>query len=157
MNQLKYDGPAGLPGDPILFSVMTEIAIIAKLGDREFERRMPDGLTVAQFSILNHLLRLDREETIGEIAHCMQVAQPTVSSTVRKLEEKGFIVLKADPADRRLRKVAVTAAGRKARDAAVKAVAPGIDILTAGTQGTDWPAILTALERLRAILDGARG
>ncbi|MEO1135789.1 MAG: MarR family transcriptional regulator [Pseudomonadota bacterium] len=147
---------AGLPGDPALFKVMTEISIIANLADREFERRMPGTLTLAQFGVLNHLLRLDTRETIGEIANAMLVAQPTMSSTVKKLEAKGFIEFIPDPDDRRIKRVKVTRAGRAARDGAVKAVGPGIDELIAGTPGANWRDILKELTRLRTVLDNAR-
>ena len=84
---------AGLPSDPIAFKAMTEIGIIAHLADNFFAKFLPEGITVAQFGVLNHLLRLDRQETIGELASAMQVSQPTMSSTVRKLEDKDFIRL----------------------------------------------------------------
>lgn len=147
---------AGLPGDPALFKVMTEISIIANLADSEFERRMPGTLTLAQFGVLNHLLRLNARETIGEIANAMLVAQPTMSSTVKRLEAKGFVEFIPDPDDRRIKRVKVTRTGRTARDKAVKAVGPGIEELIAGTPGANWREILKELTRLRALLDNAR-
>lgn len=147
---------AGLPGDPALFKVMTEISIISNLADREFERRMPGTLTLAQFGVLNHLLRLDVQETIGEIASAMLVAQPTMSSTVKKLEAKGYVQLIPDAEDRRIKRVKATRLGRKARDEAVKAVGPGIAQLIEGMPGTNWEKILKELTRLRVVLDNAR-
>ncbi len=147
---------AGLPGDPALFKVLTEISIISNLADREFERRMPGALTLAQFGVLNHLLRLNAQETIGEIAEAMQVAPPTMSSTVKKLHEKSFVELVPCTRDRRIKRVKVTRAGRAIRDKAVKAVAPGLAQLEAGTPGADWQAILEVMTRLRIVLDNAR-
>lgn len=156
MAEPHQDSPAGLPGDPLLFKVLTEISIISNLADREFERRMPGALTMAQFAVLNHLLRLDEQQTIGEIARAMQVAQPTMSSTVKKLEAKKYVRLVADAGDRRVRRVAVTAAGRRARDAAVKAVAPGLASLGEATKGVKWERALKELATLRQLLDAAR-
>ncbi len=147
---------AGLPGDPALFKVMTEISIIANIGNREFERRMPGGLTVAQFGVLNHLLRLKAQQTIGEIADAMQVAQPTMSSTVKRLVEKGYAQFVPDPEDRRVKRVKVTRAGRTIRDKAVKAMAPELAYLKDGTPGADWEKILAELTRLRIVLDAVR-
>lgn len=150
------DSGAGLPGDPVLFKVLTEISIISNLADREFERLMPGGLTLAQFGVLNHLLRLNVRQTISEIASAMQVAQPSMSSTVRKLSDKNYVDLVPDTEDRRLKRVKVTRAGRAVRDKAVKAVAPGLSALDGATPDTDWEAILEELTRLRTIIDSVR-
>ena len=144
---------AGLPGDPVLFKVLTEISIISNLADREFERLMPGGLTLAQFGVLNHLLRLGVQQTIGEIASAMQVAQPSMSSTVKKLTDKSYVELIPDTEDRRVRRVKVTPAGRAARDRAVKATAPGLAALGEATPGVDWDVMLGELSRLRMLID----
>lgn len=151
-NKDKTAGP-GLPGDPVLFKVLTEISIISNLADREFERLMPGGLTLAQFGVLNHLLRLDARQTIGEIAAAMTVAQPTMSSTVRKLNDKNYVELIPDTEDRRVKRVKVTRAGRSARNRAVKAAGPGLAALKDAMPGADWQAMLTELTRLRTIID----
>jgi len=156
MPKAKKAAAAGLPGDPEIFKVLTEISIIANLADREFERLMPGGLTLAQFGVLNHLLHLNVQQTISEIASAMQVAQPTMSSTVKKLHGKDYVAFVAEPRDLRVKRVAVTKAGRKAREAAVAAVAPGIERLAAATPKTDWPRMLEALTELRVLLDAAR-
>lgn len=150
------EAQAGLPGDPVLFKVLTEISIISNLADREFERLMPGGLTLAQFGVLNHLLRLGVQQTIGEIASAMQVAQPSMSSTVKKLTDKNYVNLIPDTEDRRVKRVKVTPAGRAARDRAVKAVAPGLAALKDGTPGADWGAMLGELTRLRMLIDSVR-
>lgn len=150
------DAGAGLPGDPALFKVLTEISIISNLADREFERRMPGGLTSAQFGVLNHLLRLDAQQTIGEIAAVMRVAQPTMSSTVKKLLAKNYVALIPDTDDRRVKRVKVTRSGRAIRDKAVKAAAPGLALLQDGTPGADWGAVLKELTRLRVLIDAPR-
>lgn len=148
--------PAGLDGDPIEFAVMTEIGIINQLGDNMFQAHLPKGMTVAQFSVLNHLLRLDTQQTISELARAMQVAQPTMSSTVRKLEDKGLIELVHQPEDRRIRRVAVTAAGEQLRNDAVAALQPMAEILQQTIPVTEWQALLPPLNRIRVFLDQLR-
>ncbi|QTD55037.1 MarR family winged helix-turn-helix transcriptional regulator [Parasphingorhabdus cellanae] len=148
--------PAGLAGDPIEFAVMTEIGIISQLANNLFQSYLPKGMTVAQFSVLNHLLRLDVQETISELASAMQVAQPTMSSTVRKLEDKRLVELIHEPDDRRIRRVAVTAAGAKSRKDAVAALAPMAEILRQNITTTEWEAILPSLNRIRVLLDQQR-
>ena len=147
--------PAGLAGDPLEFAVMTEISIIAHLADNAFARRLPDGLTTAQFAVLNHLLRLETQQTIGELARALQVSQPTMSSTVKKLEEKELVALVPDPDDRRIRRVSVSPAGMKARNKAVKALDATKSELEVLSQ-KEWKQLLPLLNRLRVALDSAR-
>jgi DNA-binding MarR family transcriptional regulator len=147
--------PAGLAGDPLEFAVMTEISIIAHLADNAFARRLPDGLTTAQFAVLNHLLRLEVQQTIGELARALQVSQPTMSSTVKRLEEKGLVMLVPDPDDRRIRRVSVSPAGTKARNQAVKALDATKSELAVLSQ-KEWTQLLPLLSRLRVALDSAR-
>lgn len=157
MKARRTDGPAeaGLEGDPIEFAVFTEIAIIAHLADTAFARLLPDGLTTAQFGVLNHLLRLGRQETIGELASALQVSQPTMSSTVRKLEAKRLVRLAPDPDDRRIRRVHVTPAGAAIRARSVGALREAraqLGLLTPA----EWTALRPLLHKLRVALDAAR-
>lgn len=147
---------ASLHGDPIDFSALTEISIIAHLAENAFARVLPKGLTTAQFGVLNHLLRKGQPETIGDIAAAMQVSQPTMSSTVRKLENQGFVNLIATDADRRVRRVAVTEAGQIVRDKSIEKIAVIRHSMLAEISDTDWALILPTLSRIRSALDQAR-
>ena len=147
---------AGLPGDPIEFQVMTEIGIINQLAENLFRKYLPKDMTAAQFGVLNHLLRLDRQETISELARNMQVTQPTMSSTVRKLEDRGLIELVHDPKDRRVRRVQVTARGAAARQTAVAQVAPVADLVRDKIPASLWSGLLPDLTRVRTLLDNLR-
>jgi DNA-binding MarR family transcriptional regulator len=147
--------PAGLAGDPVEFAAMTEISIIAHLADTAFARRLPDGLTTAQFAVLNHLLRLEAEQTIGDLARALQVSQPTMSSTVRRLEEKGLISLVPDSDDRRIRRVSVSRSGAAVRNKAVQALDASKKDLAVLSQ-EEWKQLLPLLNRLRIALDAAR-
>jgi DNA-binding MarR family transcriptional regulator len=147
--------PAGLAGDPVEFATMTELSILAHLADTAFARRLPDGLTTAQFAVLNHLLRLEAEQTIGELARALQVSQPTMSSTVRRLEEKGLISLVPDSDDRRIRRVSVNRSGAAVRNKAVQALDASKKDLAVLSQ-EEWKQLLPLLNRLRIALDAAR-
>lgn len=156
MTAARKPAPGGLKGDSDAFAAMTEISIIAHLAENAFARVLPEGLTVAQFGVLNHLMRLGRHETISELASAMQVAQPTMSSTVRKLEEKGLVTLVPDEADRRIRRVAVTAAGRKVRGQSVRTLTKSQGALLGEISPAKWKTLLPLLTELRVLLDEAR-
>jgi DNA-binding MarR family transcriptional regulator len=55
--------------------------------------------------------------TLGELAACEQVAPPTMTKVVEKLEAHGFVTRQVDQNDRRVSRVTVTAAGRRHLDA----------------------------------------
>lgn len=144
---------AGLSDDPVYFKVLTEIDMIAHMAANEFEKLLPPGLTQAQFGVLNRLMRLGRAETVGELASAFQVAQPTMSSTVKRLEAKKLVDLAPDPHDRRIRRVKVTPAGAAVRRKAVKRLQPHFKAFAETAPGVDWQAILPQLTILRAYLE----
>ena len=51
--------------------------------------------------------------TLGELAACEQVAPPTMTKVVEKLESRGFVTRRVDPNDRRVARVTVTTAGTR--------------------------------------------
>jgi len=51
--------------------------------------------------------------TLGELASSEQVAPPTMTKVVEKLESRGFVARRVDPDDRRVARVTVTAAGTR--------------------------------------------
>jgi DNA-binding MarR family transcriptional regulator len=54
--------------------------------------------------------------TLGELASFEQVAPPTMTKVVEKLEGRGFVTRRVDPDDRRVARVSVTAAGARYLD-----------------------------------------
>ena len=54
--------------------------------------------------------------TLGELASFEQVAPPTMTKVVEKLESRGFVTRRVDPDDRRVARVTVTAAGTRYLD-----------------------------------------
>jgi DNA-binding MarR family transcriptional regulator len=51
--------------------------------------------------------------TLGELAVFEQVAPPTMTKVVERLESRGFVARRVDPDDRRVARVSVTAAGTR--------------------------------------------
>jgi DNA-binding MarR family transcriptional regulator len=54
--------------------------------------------------------------TLGELAAHEQVAPPTITKVVGKLEDAGFVDRVPDPTDKRVCRVVLTAAGRRQLD-----------------------------------------
>ena len=142
--------------DPTLFRVFNEIGIIEQLSRNAFERVMPEGLKLSQFTVLNHFVRLGGTRSPVELARAFQVSKGAMTNTLQKLEAKGFVDVRADPKDGRGKSVTITSAGRKAREEAIRALHPQIQDLEHRANMTEVKDLLPALTRLREILDRAR-
>lgn len=102
--------------DPLTFEVFNEIGIINQLTSTAFAGVLPKGMTIAQFSVLNHFERLGLEESSPAVlANAFQVTRPTMTSTLARMEKSGLVKIKPDPDDGRAKRVSVTPAGRKMR------------------------------------------
>ena len=143
--------------DPIAFRVMNEIGIIDQLGTTLFERSMPHGLTLPQFIVLNHFVRLGGERTPLELAAAIQVTKATMTSTLQRLGAKAFITSTPDPTDGRSKRIAITANGRAARDDAIKAISRHLADMEAVLGRQELETVLPILAKLRTFLDERRG
>lgn len=142
--------------DPLLFRFFNEIGIIEQLSRNAFERVMPGGMKLSQFTVLNHFVRLGGTRSPAELASAFQVTRGAMTNTLQKLEAKGYIRISPDPQDGRGKQVTITAAGEKARADAVKALAPHLDRLTGILDLSEIESVMPALIRLREILDEER-
>lgn len=69
-------------------------------------------LTPTQLSAMGVLARHD-DQPIGALAAAERVAAPSMTRTVKALEERGLVSRTADPDDRRQSRVSLTTAGRE--------------------------------------------
>jgi DNA-binding MarR family transcriptional regulator len=141
---------------PLAFRVMNEIGIIEQLARTAFERVMPDHLTVAQFTVLNHFVRLDGERSPLQLARAFQVTKGTMTSTLARLSAKGFVAITADPTDGRAKRVALSPAGRAAHMRAVAALGPQLAELEVAVGRPLLEILLPRLTQLRKYLDARR-
>ncbi|MBF9043005.1 MarR family transcriptional regulator [Rhodobacterales bacterium HKCCE4037] len=121
-----------------------------------FEARMPPGVLVSHFSVLNHLARVGDGRTPLEIAQAFQVPKTTLSHTLALVEKRGWVEMRPNPADKRSKQVWLTEAGRTFREEAIAALVPEMAAL-AEVFPADWvESVLPKLRALRAHLDAAR-
>ena len=85
--------------------------VVARLA-RILRQQDQSGLAPTLLAALTTIGRLG-PLTFGEIAAHEQVAAPTVTKAVQKLEAKGLVARRPDPDDGRVCRVAITAAGRR--------------------------------------------
>jgi DNA-binding MarR family transcriptional regulator len=144
------------PDDPALFSLFNEIGIISQLATTMFERVMPHDLTVAQFSVLNHLSRREDHQAPAKMANAFQVSKGTMTSTIGRLEIKGFVDVTPNPKDGRGKFVGITETGLAARNDAVAALGPDLAWLSNQTASHDISGLTQHLATIRKLLDARR-
>jgi DNA-binding MarR family transcriptional regulator len=76
-------------------------------------RHQDDGELGATSTAALATLRKRGPLTLGELAAFEQVAPPTMTKVVEKLESRGFVTRRVDPDDRRVARVTVTTAGTR--------------------------------------------
>lgn len=155
MDNDKNNQPSKL-NDPTLFTFFNEIGIIDQLARTAFERVLPKGLTVPQFSVLNHFVRLGGPRTPAQLANSFQVSRATMTNTLKRLDDAGFIVAERDPNDGRSKKIDITQSGRDIREVAVGNLMP---LLAEMSRRFDLSAIASLIPTLQAVrieLDNSR-
>ncbi len=151
MTRPKSTGDADL-----LFRVFNEVGIIAQLSSTAFERVMPDGMTLAQFTILNHFVRLGGRRRPSDLARAFQVTRATMTSTLQRLEPKGLVNIIADESDGRGRLVEITDAGRAIHADCLARLAPVLASLLQTIGSAPFAAALAPLTEIREKLDRMR-
>ncbi|MEM1386491.1 MAG: MarR family transcriptional regulator [Pseudomonadota bacterium] len=141
--------------DPI-FAFFNEIGIINQLSSALLSSTLPDGVHPSHFSILNHLARMGDGRTPIRIAGAMQVTKNTMTHSLKVLESRGFIEVRANPEDGRGKLVFLTEAGRAFRDRAIADVVQRFEGLFDENQRADMAALRPGLVSLRKHLDANR-
>lgn len=143
--------------DPLVFRLFNEIGIISQLATTAFERALPKGMTQAQFTILNHFIRLGHHErSPAQLASAFQVTRPTMTSTLARMERAGLVAIRPDPRDGRGKLVSVTEKGRKMRETCIAAGALFVPVVNSLMTKAELEATLRPLTRLRVVLDEMR-
>lgn len=142
--------------DPLLFTFFNEVGIIEQLARTAFERVMPKGMTVPQFSVLNHFVRLGGERTPAQLASAFQVSRATMTNTLKRLEAAGLIASTPDPDDGRSKRISLTPAGRAMRERCIASLMPLLDVFAERLDAGALKAAVPVLQGVRAELDGSR-
>lgn len=140
----------------LYFQLFTEIGIVEQLSRAMLETRLPDGMLVSHFSVLNHLVRVGDGRTPQELARAFQVAKTTMTHTLAGLEAADLIETSPNPRDKRSKQIWITNAGRTFRKNAIVSMAPDVDELSCLFPPSSVEGLLPALQKLREIMDQQR-
>ena len=139
-----------------IFRFFNEIGIINQLSQSLFESVMPLGMTLSQFGVLNHFVRLKKIESPARLAKSFQVTKGAMTNTLGRLEKQGFVSIKPNPDDGRAKLVDITDEGRKAHQECIASLAPLLVKLNSDMGIKDFTDTLPHLENVRVYLDKAR-
>ena len=98
----------------ISFQLFNEIGIIHQLASHAFESALPDGLKLAQFTVLNHCVRLGDGKTPAQLASAFQVTKGAMTNTLNRLLVRNLVTVTPDPNDGRSKRVYLTEQGKQA-------------------------------------------
>jgi DNA-binding MarR family transcriptional regulator len=114
------------------------------------------GMNGDEFGVYSVLASAADGMTPGALARWMSAPPTTVSSYLRRLESRGHLVRRPDPADGRGSLVGLTATGRRAFRRAASVYEPVLAEVRQNL-GASEPKVLAALVMLREAIDAARG
>lgn len=134
-------------------ALFSEILTADQLVRNRLTRVLPKGMEISHFSVLNHLARANDERSPAQLAKSFHVTRGAMTNTLSKLEWAGYIHIRPDWDDARRKMIAISPAGRRARDAAIDAMAPMINELVAELGDDKVRAALPILRELRIKLE----
>lgn len=149
--KVRDDVPVG-----VMFQFFTEVGIINQLASTVFLNRLPDGFTVLQFSVLNHLIRVADGRTPIQIASAFQVPKTSMTHTLSGLQEHGLVIFKPNPKDGRSKCVWLTDAGQQFRNEAIASLAIDIARFAPQINIEDIVHVIPVLQQVRQVLDKDR-
>jgi MarR family transcriptional regulator, transcriptional regulator for hemolysin len=130
---------------------------IARLMRKRYEQRArPLGLTRAQWQVLAHLQRHEGINQSG-LAELLEIEPITIGRLLDRMEEAGLVERRADPADRRARRLFLT---ERARPMLERGRVLGDEVRAAafiGLDAAERESLIDMLLRVRGNLSDRRG
>ncbi len=140
--------------DRLAASLFAEVLIADQLSRNLISKALPRGMQISHFSVLNLLAHMNEERTPAELAAAFHVTRGAMTNTLSRLEWAGHVHIRPDWDDARRKLVAISPAGRAARDAAIAAFMPLIADIVRDIGADRVRATLPVLRELRLRLAG---
>ena len=134
-------------------ALFSEILTADQLVRNRLSKVLPKGMEISHFSVLNHLARSGSERTPAQLAKSFHVTRGAMTNPLGKLEWAGYIHIRPDWDDARRKMVAISPAGRRARDSALDAISPMIAELISELGDEKVRAAIPILRELRLKLE----
>ncbi|MEM6886633.1 MAG: MarR family winged helix-turn-helix transcriptional regulator [Pseudomonadota bacterium] len=134
----------------LAISLFSEVLAADQLVRARLSKVLPKGMEISHFSVLNHLAGYVGERSPAQLAETFHVTRGAMTNTLSKLEWAGYVHIRPDWDDARRKMVAISPAGRQARDHAVGAIAPMISQVVEKLGDERVRSALPILRELRA-------
>lgn len=138
--------------DPLAVSLFSEVFMADQLARNRISRALPKGMELSHFAVLNHLAHLNDERSPAQLAAAFHVTRGAMTNTLAKLEWAGHVHIRPDWDDARRKFVAISPAGRAARDAALAAITPVLGEVVRSVGADRVRAVLPVLREIRVRL-----
>lgn len=139
--------------DTLAAALFSEVFMADQLARNRISRALPKGMEISHFSVLNHLAHIAEERTPAQLAATFHVTRGAMTNTLSKLVWAGHVHIRPDWDDARRKFVAISPAGRAARDAAIAAFMPVIADIVTDIGPEKVRAALPVLRELRSRLE----
>jgi len=140
----------------VYFTLFNEVGIISQLARSLMESRLPDGLTVPHFSVLNHCMRVKDGQTPLALARAFQVPKTTMTHTLAGLEKRDLVEIQQNPKDKRSKCVWITKKGKKFRLDAIASLDPDITLFADQFSKSEIATLIPRLAKIREMMDAYR-
>ncbi|KPA23412.1 MAG: MarR family winged helix-turn-helix transcriptional regulator [Shimia sp.] len=137
----------------LAITLFGEILMVDQLARTRLTKALPKGMELSHFSVLNHLDRTNSERSPAQLAKTFHVTRGAMTNTLHKLELAGHVHIRPDWDDARRKMVAISPAGRQARDAALAGMEPLIRDIVEDLGDARVRAALPILRELRLRLE----
>lgn len=137
----------------LAITLFGEILMVDQLARSRLSKVLPKGMELSHFSVLNHLDRANAERSPAQLAKTFHLTRGAMTNTLNKLELAGYVHIRPDWDDARRKMVAISPAGRQARDAALASMAPIINEMVSKLGDDRVRAALPILRELRLKLE----
>jgi DNA-binding MarR family transcriptional regulator len=117
----------------------------------ELRRRLREsfGVTLPRFDLMAQLDKTPAGMTLGELSQRMMVSNGNITGLVERLLAQGLLDRRAAPHDRRVQRVRLTAAGRRAFGAMARANADWVSELFADLTPQDVDGLMRLLAKTK--------
>ena len=129
--------------------VFDEISLIEHGVRTAISRALAVGLTYPQYEVLNLIARRGDNLTPATIAEALKMTAGAITNTLQRLERTRLVSVGPCAADRRKKRVRMTAEGREAYGRAMAAIRPKVEKLREGFTQKEFREALPFLRALR--------
>lgn len=142
--------------DPLNIALFSEMFAADQMLRNQIGRALPKGMELSHLSVLNHLARAKEERTPAQLARMFYVTRGAMTNTLTRLERAGHVHIRPDWDDARRKFVAISPAGKQARDAAISAIAPVLSDAMSEIEPEKVRAALQVMREMRQHLEADR-